>query len=67
MPHVFDSVAILSSRPPLCPLKIYYMLVLPYYVGLWRGDLARLDFANINLQGGTIMVRQAKPMNPATI
>ncbi|EQD48345.1 integrase/recombinase, partial [mine drainage metagenome] len=49
-----------SPRAPLRPLSIYTMLLLAYCAGLWRGELARLDLGDIDLQGGTITVRQTK-------
>lgn len=49
-----------SPRSPLRPLTIYTMLVLAYCAGLRRGELARLNLADVDLQGGTIMVRQTK-------
>ena len=49
-----------SPRSPLRPLTIYTMLVLAYCAGLRRGELARLDLGDIDLQSGTITVRQTK-------
>jgi integrase/recombinase XerD len=49
-----------SPRAPLRPLSIYTMLLLAYCAGLRRGELARLDLGDIDLQGGTITVRQTK-------
>ena len=49
-----------SPRSPLRPLTIYNMLVLAYCVGLRRGEIARLDLADVDLQGATITVRQTK-------
>jgi integrase len=49
-----------SPRAPLRPLSIYTMLLLAYCAGLRRGELARLDLGDVELQGGTIMVRQTK-------
>ena len=49
-----------SPRAPLRPLSIYTMLLLAYCAGLRRGELARLDLGDVNLQGGTITVRQTK-------
>jgi integrase len=49
-----------SPRAPLRPLTIYTMLVLAYCAGLRRGELARLDLGDVDLQDGTITVRQTK-------
>lgn len=49
-----------SPRAPLRPLNIYTMLLLAYCAGLRRGELARLDLGDVDLQGGTITVRQTK-------
>lgn len=49
-----------SPRVPLRPLSIYTMLLLAYCAGLRRGELARLDLGDVDLQGGTITIRQTK-------
>lgn len=49
-----------SPRAPLRPLSIYTMLLLAYCAGLRRGEIARLDLGDVDLQGGTITVRQTK-------
>ena len=49
-----------SPRAPLRPLSIYTMLLLAYCAGLRRGELARLDLGDVNLEGGTITVRKTK-------
>ena len=49
-----------SPGAPLRPLSIYTMLLLAYCAGLRRGELARLDLGDVDLQGGTITVRQTK-------
>jgi integrase len=49
-----------SPRARLRPLSIYTMLLLAYCAGLRRGELARLDLGDVDLQGGTITVRQTK-------
>lgn len=49
-----------SPRAPLRPLSIYAMLLLAYCAGLRRGELARLDLGDVELQVGTIAVRQTK-------
>lgn len=49
-----------SPRSPLRPLTIYTMLVLAYCAGLRRGEIAHLDLDDVDLQNGTITVRQTK-------
>lgn len=49
-----------SPRAPLRPQAIYTMLVLAYCAGLRRGEIARLDLGDVDLQHGTITVRQTK-------
>ncbi|MCF8710428.1 tyrosine-type recombinase/integrase, partial [Rhizorhapis sp. SPR117] len=49
-----------SPRAPLRPLSIYTMLLLAYCAGLRRGELARLDLGDVDLQDGTITIRQTK-------
>lgn len=49
-----------SPRAALRPLSIYTMLLLAYCAGLRRGELARLALGDVDLQGGTIAVRQTK-------
>ncbi len=49
-----------SPRAPLRPLSIHTMLLLAYCAGLRRGELARLDLGDVDLDGGAITVRQTK-------
>lgn len=49
-----------SPRAPLRPISLYTMLVLAYCAGLRLGELSRLNLADIDLQSGTITVRQTK-------
>ena len=49
-----------SPRAPLRPLSMYTMLLLAYCAGLRRGELARLDLGDVDLQDGTITIRQTK-------
>jgi integrase len=49
-----------SPRVPLRPLSMYTMLLLAYCAGLRRGELARLDLGDVDLQAGTITIRQTK-------
>lgn len=49
-----------SPRAPFRPLSMYTMLLLAYCAGLRRGELARLDLGDVDLQGGTITIRETK-------
>ncbi len=49
-----------SPRAPLRPISLYTMLVLAYCAGLRLGELARLDFGDVDLQIGTIAIRETK-------
>jgi integrase/recombinase XerD len=49
-----------SPRAPLRPISLYTMLVLAYCAGLRLGELARLTLADVDLQAGTITVRETK-------
>ncbi|WP_244604670.1 MULTISPECIES: tyrosine-type recombinase/integrase [Mesorhizobium] len=49
-----------SPRVPLRPRSMYTMLLLAYCAGLRRGELARLDLGDVDLQDGTITIRQTK-------
>jgi integrase len=49
-----------SPRAPLRPISLYTMLVLAYCAGLRLGELARLNLADIDLQAGTISIRETK-------
>jgi integrase/recombinase XerD len=49
-----------SPSAPLRPLSIHTMLLLAYCAGLRRGELARLDLGDVDLDGGAITVRQTK-------
>jgi integrase/recombinase XerD len=69
-PHIYSTVEVRrildtarsypSPRAQLRPLSIYTMLLLAYCAGLRRGELARLDLADVDLQSDTITVRQTK-------
>lgn len=48
------------ARSPLRPISLYTMLVLTYCAGLRLGELARLDLADVDLQVGTITIRETK-------
>lgn len=49
-----------SPRAPLRPLGLYTMLVLAYCAGLRVGEIARLNLGDVDLQSGTITVRETK-------
>ena len=47
-------------RAPLRPLSIHTMLMMAYCAGLRCGEVARLDLGDVDLDNGTITVRQTK-------
>jgi integrase len=49
-----------SPRSPLRPLTLYNMVVLAYCVGLWIGEIVRLNVGDIDFRDGTINVRDTK-------
>uniref|UniRef100_UPI0038F6E5FE tyrosine-type recombinase/integrase n=1 Tax=Streptomyces turgidiscabies TaxID=85558 RepID=UPI0038F6E5FE len=49
-----------SPRAPLRPLSIHTMLMMAYCAGLRCGEVARLDLGDVDLDNGTITVRQTK-------
>ncbi|MGA7411623.1 MAG: tyrosine-type recombinase/integrase [Bryobacteraceae bacterium] len=49
-----------SPRALLRPMSLYTMLVLAYCAGLRLGELARLNLGDVDLQSGTIIIRQTK-------
>ncbi len=49
-----------SPRAPLRPLSAYTMLLLAYCAGLRRSEVARLDLGDVDLQCGTITIRETK-------
>jgi integrase len=49
-----------SPRAPLRPLSLYTMLVLAYCAGLRLSEIARLDLGDVDLQSGTITIRETK-------
>lgn len=49
-----------SPRAPLRPISLYTMLVLAYCAGLRLGELARLNLGDVDLQAGTITIRETK-------
>jgi integrase/recombinase XerD len=69
-PHIYspDEVRLLldtarvypSPRAPLRPLSLYTMLVVTYCAGLRLGEIVRLDLSDVDLQAGTITIRETK-------
>ena len=69
-PHIFSPadvrkmLEVARSYPspdaPLKPLVLYTMVVLAYCAGLRRSELAGLDLGDVDLQSGTITVRETK-------
>jgi integrase len=49
-----------SPCAPLRPISLYTMLVLAYCAGLRIGELARLNIGDVDLQSGTITIRETK-------
>lgn len=49
-----------SPRAPLRPRTIYTMLVLAYCSGLRLGEIVRLNLGDVDLETGTIEVRETK-------
>jgi integrase/recombinase XerD len=49
-----------SPRATLRPISFYTMLVLAYCAGLRLGELARLNVGDVDLQSGTIIIRETK-------
>ncbi len=49
-----------SPRAPLRPLTLYTMLAVGYCAGLRIGEIARLSLGDVDLQIGTITIRESK-------
>ncbi len=49
-----------SPRASLRPLSLHTMLLLAYCAGLRRSELAHLDLSDVDLQCGTITIRETK-------
>jgi integrase/recombinase XerD len=49
-----------SPRAPLRPLSLHTMLLLAYCAGVRRSELAHLDLSDVDLQRGTITIRETK-------
>jgi integrase len=54
------ALAFPSPKAPLRPLSLYTMVVLAYCAGLRVGEIVRLTLADVNLQDGTIEIRETK-------
>ena len=54
------ALAFPSPKAPLRPLSLYTMVVLAYCAGLRVGEIVRLTLADLNLQDGTIEIRETK-------
>lgn len=69
-PHIYSPVEVRrmleiarsypSPRAPLRPLSLHTMLLLAYCAGLRRSEVARLDLGDVDLQSGTITIRETK-------
>jgi integrase len=49
-----------SPRAPSRPINLYTMLVLAYCAGLRIGEIARLTLGDVDMQAGTIAIRETK-------
>ncbi len=49
-----------SARAPSRPINLYTMLVLAYCAGLRVGEIARLKLGDVDMQAGTIAIRETK-------
>ncbi|MFQ3253795.1 MAG: integrase/recombinase XerD [Loktanella salsilacus] len=49
-----------SPRAPSRPINLYTMLVLAYCAGLRVGEIARLTLGDVDMQAGTIAIRETK-------
>jgi integrase/recombinase XerD len=54
------ALAFPSPKAPLRPLALYTMVVLAYCAGLRVGEIVRLTLADVDLQDGTIEIRDTK-------
>lgn len=54
------ALAFASPKAPLRPLSLYTMVVLAYCAGLRVGEIVDLTLADVNLQDGTIEIRETK-------
>lgn len=54
------ALAFPSPKAPLRPLSLYTMVLLAYCAGLRLGEIVRLTLADLNLQDGTIEIRETK-------
>lgn len=49
-----------SQRAPSRPINLYTMLILAYCAGLRIGEIARLTLGDVDMQAGTIVIRETK-------
>lgn len=63
-----------SPRAPSRPINLYTMLVLAYCAGLRIGEIARLTLGDVDMQAGTIAIRETKffksrilPLSPSAM
>ncbi|MEP6605984.1 MAG: tyrosine-type recombinase/integrase, partial [Nitrosospira sp.] len=54
------ALAFPSPKAPLRPLSLYTMVALGYCAGLRLGEIVGLTLADVNLQDGTIEIRETK-------
>jgi hypothetical protein len=54
------ALAFPSPKAPLRPLSLFTMVVLAYCAGLRVGEIVGLTWADVNLQDGTIEIRETK-------
>jgi integrase len=54
------ALAFPSPKAPLRPLSLYTMVALAYCAGLRLGEIVGLTLADVNLQDGTIEIRETK-------
>src|ERR1039458_9457554 len=54
------ALAFPSPKAPLRPLSLFTMVVLAYCAGLRVGEIVGLTWAEVNLQDGTIEIRETK-------
>lgn len=54
------ALAFPSPKAPLRPLTLYTMVLLAYCAGLRVGEIVRLTLGDLNLQDGTIEIRETK-------
>jgi len=59
--HILDTARSYPSPDALLrPLTLYTMIILAYCAGLRRSEVASLDLGDVDLQSGTITIRETK-------